>query len=1059
MGHVEVEFHVRFGKLGRRICGLVLGVMLVLATSSEPARGQGARPAAAADAAALPLARCVPRQDLIFYLEFDGLDAHAGAWKNSAAYKLLNDTTLGALLEDLASQGVELAQQSVPPDKQIKGAEVVDLLKRIAREGFVIAVWGKVPNESRFVVVLRHGDRPEIRRLLDAAATAGRPDGGDGEAKPASIPKAGRTLHPLAANGVWWLERGDLVLTTKDKADEVLAVLDGKQGSAVDHPLRAELAKAGNGFEPAAIGFLDIAALPPMPPKAAPLGLDGLKRFELQWGFQDDALRSVLRVVAPAPRRGLLSLLDQPTFGIGSLPPLPAGLTGFTVLSVDLAKTYDQIVALAKTANPQGADQVAAFEQSMHQRLGLELRDDLLRNLGPKLALYAQAAGQGAAGDPATAVMAQFTGLTLSVQVRDADAVAKVLDPLMNALNRIIKQQAAARPNQANAGAAPFEFRKLPAPRPAYVLDLPPGSLPPQFLGMFQPTVMLGTDQLVLGATTAVAEQAVAGGPRWQPTGAFIPMGRRLPESLVFLSISDPRDSMPALIEKLPVLVQQMNATMLPAVQAAREAARRAQCTNNLKQIALAMANYESANNAFPKPAITDKQGKPLLSWRVSILPFLEQGPLYSKFKLDEPWDSPNNKALLKMMPPPYLCPSRARVEPFTTTYQVFTGPGALFENGKGVGLAEITDGTSNTLMVVEAQKEVPWTKPDDLSFDPAAAPSLFGAGSSHSGGFNVAMTDGSVRFIGNSTNPTVFRALVTRNAGEVVNPDQAAPGQRQPARPAVAAGLRVDPDKIPRADELSRLLFPGSTALTVDREGASFVIRESIPSVSSPATSAVLVALLLPAVQAAREAARRAQCINNLKQIGLAMHNYESSTGAFPRPAITDKQGKPLLSWRVAILPYIEQGPLYDKFKLNEPWDSPHNQALLKEMPPTYVCPSRARVEPFTTTYQVFTGPGALFENGKAVRIAEITDGTSNTLMVVEAQKEVPWTKPDDLSFPPAAASDFFGAGSFHPGGFDGLMADGSVRFFKNTINRNVILSLITRAGGEVVGPEAFGR
>jgi len=329
-------------------------------------------------------------------------------------------------------------------------------------------------------------------------------------------------------------------------------------------------------------------------------------------------------------------------------------LTGFTVLSVDLAKTYDQIAALAKTANPQGADQVAAFEQAMRQLLGLELRDDLLRNLGPKLALYAQAGAQGAAGDPATAIAVQYTGLTLSVQVRNAAAVAKAFDPVMTALNRILKQQAAARPNPANAGAGSFEFRRLPTARPAYVLDLPPGSLPPQFSAMFQPTVILGTNQLVLGATTAAAEQALAGGPRWQPTGAFIPMGRRLPGSLVFLNISDPRDSIPALIEKLPIVVQQLNA-MLPAVESAREAARRAQCTNNLKQIALAMHEYHDMNNTFPAPAIADKQGKPLLSWRVAILPYLDQKPLYSKFKLDEPWDGPNNKALLKEMPSTYV--------------------------------------------------------------------------------------------------------------------------------------------------------------------------------------------------------------------------------------------------------------------------------------------------------------------------------------------------------------------------------------------------------------------
>ena len=138
--------------------------------------------------------------------------------------------------------------------------------------------------------------------------------------------------------------------------------------------------------------------------------------------------------------------------------------------------------------------------------------------------------------------------------------------------------------------------------------------------------------------------------------------------------------------------------------------------------------------------------------------------------------------------------------------------------------------------------------------------------------------------------------------------------------------------------------------------------------------------------MQAAREAARRAQCHNNLRQIGLAMHNYASANDAFPRSAITDKQGKALLSWRVAILPYIDQQTLYQKFKLDKPWDSPHNKALLKEMPSTYLCPSRAVAEPFTTTYQVFTGKGALFEDGKNIKPADVTDRP--TLMVVEAKE-----------------------------------------------------------------------
>ncbi len=185
------------------------------------------------------------------------------------------------------------------------------------------------------------------------------------------------------------------------------------------------------------------------------------------------------------------------------------------------------------------------------------------------------------------------------------------------------------------------------------------------------------------------------------------------------------------------------------------------------------MHNYASANNTFPMPAITDKDGKPLLSWRVAILPYIEQVELYNKFKLDEPWDSPHNKPLMNEMPATYVCPSRANVQPGTTTYRVFVGKGAFFEKGQGTAIANITDGTSNTIMVAEASEAVPWTKPDaELEFDPDAKPSLCGAGSLHSGGFNTVFGDGSVRFIKNTIAVEVFRALITKAGGEVINAD-----------------------------------------------------------------------------------------------------------------------------------------------------------------------------------------------------------------------------------------------------------------------------------------------
>lgn len=230
----------------------------------------------------------------------------------------------------------------------------------------------------------------------------------------------------------------------------------------------------------------------------------------------------------------------------------------------------------------------------------------------------------------------------------------------------------------------------------------------------------------------------------------------------------------------------------------------------------------------------------------------------------------------------------------------------------------------------------------------------------------------------------------------------------------------------------------------------------------------AVLIALLLPAVQAAREAARRTQCTNNLKQIGLAMHNFESSFGAFPAQAITDPSGKPLLSWRVAILPFLEQQLLYEQFHLDEPWDSPHNLSLLPKIPMTYVCPSNG--DPSETTgglthYQVIAGPGAAFDPSVqrfmspgttlGINLSMITDGTSNTIMVAEGTPAVEWTRPDDLAYQPNGPAPALG--SKHPGGENVLIMDGSVRYLKQAIAQMVLRSLITRSGGEVITADSY--
>jgi Protein of unknown function (DUF1559) len=216
-------------------------------------------------------------------------------------------------------------------------------------------------------------------------------------------------------------------------------------------------------------------------------------------------------------------------------------------------------------------------------------------------------------------------------------------------------------------------------------------------------------------------------------------------------------------------------ALLLPAVQKVREAAARAQGQNNLKQLALAMHNHNSAyRGKLPAHAIYGKDGKPLLSWRVAILPFVGQDHLYRQFKLDEPWDGEHNKKLIPLMPKVYLAPDAPPVpEPGGTYYQIFVGGGAVWESGPNPpGLPRtFVDGTSNTIMIAEAGAPVIWTKPDDLAYDPAKPlPKLGNVWSRQ--GFLVALGDGSVRLIRPTVSEATLRAAITANGREVLGAD-----------------------------------------------------------------------------------------------------------------------------------------------------------------------------------------------------------------------------------------------------------------------------------------------
>ena len=328
---------------------------------------------------------------------------------------------------------------------------------------------------------------------------------------------------------------------------------------------------------------------------------------------------------------------------------------------------------------------------------------------------------------------------------------------------------------------------------------------------------------------------------------------------------------------------------------------------------------------------------------------------------------------------------------------------------------------------------------------------------------------------------------------------------------------------------------------MLVSRKSRGFTLIELLVVI---AIIAVLIALLLPAVQQAREAARRSQCKNNLKQLGLALHNYESTFTQFPPSRISISSPRFEKSWITMCLPYLDQAPIYNTYDGNLPWYHPNNDTATTTVLPTLICPSATgrsaqpsqqlytdisnglrtdrpqwapadygSVNAVRNAFNVVSGgvsfgtrerDGALGRGPGGVPIGMITDGLSNTIMVAEDAARpslwinrkpaknpksgnvsgTDWVKDGwswadinsgfslDGSGPTGMNNDTSGSGattivgsclvncsndselySFHTGGVQALLCDGSVRFISENTSGIVLTALGTRQGGEVVG------
>ena len=807
-----------------------------------------------------PLISRVAPDECLWYLSSSGIAAPQADSKN-ATERLMAEPEIAQLYDKVEKEVLAMLrrEEGAREDHVKNSHDVAKLIRTMGTRPFAMFVtevklageMGSPEGKGGLIVNLGEEAADIEKTLLEVEDSIKRELDGNDEIKFELVDEAGVSWHqitfPSPAPPVAWGVRGRYLLigVGKNAGPEMIArasseppkwLTDAKERLPVERISMVSYINLAGARELA--GPLMMA--PQVSDIVQSFSADKLDAVISVSGLDatDCVTRTLLKTASGSSEQsGFLSLVEGAPITAAEIEHIPADATIAAALRLDGTKVLSWVLNTLNQVEPRATEDFGQVEQIVSQVAGADLRSEILPALGDVWSLYASPADGGF----------PWTGAVLSVSVKDHETLSKVQKNLVQFIHGNLPPPENPRRNHASlrtvkVGSETIYFMNIVEREnpiaPAWCLTedrLTIAFYPQAIKGMLSidsaekrlsevPEVasQLSSSAPLLGLTyfdtrtlfrtfypaAQIGMQMAAS--EWQREGfnldiSFLPPARTIerhlqPSTMAFARATDgleftSHQSVPggSVAGVVPVLL----GAGFPAVTSARSAARTNQDINKLKNIMLAMHNHHDVHRRLPAAEKKLEKGKGL-SWRVALLPFLEEPALYDEFHHDEPWDSKHNLTLIRKMPQIYRSSStpasraviidaakeeaivkeadkvdESAYDAYKTRFLTLRHEDSIFPPGleKGLGFRSVTDGTSKTIGVVQAKPEaaVIWTKPDDLDFDPEEP--LAGLGDPN-GFFLAAFVDGHVTRISAKIADEMMKALMTRAGGEGVRLD-----------------------------------------------------------------------------------------------------------------------------------------------------------------------------------------------------------------------------------------------------------------------------------------------